>query len=227
MESIHRLLRCWAAAAILLSPAARAGTIDTWNFTEPNYYPAQNNGGNTTPYEAVGSFTGQVEADGLIELADLSAFTVQLEQNGAPVPPFTMGLSQLTLFSFNTNGGASSLDYAGTPNPNISNFCVGAATSLDANCTLNFSMTYPVGTVGVLLFGGPADISSSFPQLTLASSVTTPPPATVPEPRLTWLGGLLLAAGAAARRLRRLRESVASHRSIIMFMIGQTSRSGW
>jgi len=188
------LLGLAVAAIILVAPVAYGATIDTFAFVEPNVY--ENGVANGQLYEFAGSFTGTVESGGWIELTDLSAFQVRLDDsNGNPIPPFSMGLPSLTLFSFDINGGVSSLDFAGTPSLSVANFCIGAATSLDAACTGNFNYTYPVGTIGVLLFPGPADFSSSFADLTLVSSVTTPPPATAPEPRFGLLVGIAVLAG--------------------------------
>ena len=205
MPNTFKTLPLLAIAGLLVvSSGAYGATIDTFNFIEPNVYENGAPAGGQT-FEFAGSFTGAVEASGFIEQADLSAFTVQLaDSNGNPIPQYSMGLSSLTLFSFDANGGASSLDFAGTPEIALSNFCVGAATALDAACTFNFGYTYPVGTVGVLLLQGPADLSSSFPQITLVSSVTTPPSSAAPEPPFTLaLGILLLAGGAGISRFLR------------------------
>lgn len=178
------------STGILTSPPARGATIDTFDFTETNWSAYTVGGGVQSPVlgdTLTGSFTGTVEAGGLIEQVDLTAFSVSFSKNGNPVSGIV--LPDLTLFSYNLNGGSSSLDIAGTLGaPN--NICVGAATALDANCTLDFQVAYPAGTVGVVeLATLPDFVSSSFPTITLVSSVTT---VTTPEPHYALLVGILL-----------------------------------
>lgn len=195
----HSLAVGLIAVAALAMPSAYGSTIDTFSFTESNwdYYSFPTGVGGPTPGGTlIGSFTGVVEADGFIEQGDLSAFSAHL----FPFAP-TIGRGSLTLFSYDTNGGASTLDFAGELSQ-FTNICVGAATALDANCTDNFNVAYPAGTVGVASVGGLANfVSSSFPVIMLVSSVTTnPPPATVPEPWFTPLIGAALAGMGLVRR---------------------------
>jgi hypothetical protein len=186
------------AAGILTSPEARGATIDTLDFSESNwsFYPTLSPVSGTL----TGSFTGTVEADDLIEQGDLTSFSVS----------FTVGslfeiipLAELTLFSYNLNGGPSSLDIAGMPQP--VNICVGAATALDPNCTVDFEVAYPAGTVGVVELGDVPDfVSSSFPTITLVSSVTT---LTTPEPPYALLMAIvLIVIGLLRRRETRASE---------------------
>ena len=60
----------------------------------------------------VGSFTGTVEADGLIQLADLTSFTVIYSDSAAPDAFVAHTVHALQLFSYDTNGGPSSFDFA-------------------------------------------------------------------------------------------------------------------
>jgi hypothetical protein len=148
-----------------------------------------------------GTFTGTVEADGTIQLTDLTAFQEVFATGG-----FVTGvvpLADLTLFSFNTNGGASSLDTAGSP-ANPINICQGGAVPFDPQCTSNFTVFYPAGTFAVAEQNGtPVAIAESQPVVTLITSVTTNPPqvgATAPEPRLCLITGLVLMGIGSVRR---------------------------
>lgn len=161
--------------------ASQAATIDTFDFTEGNLTGAHENGSGQfvadAPFPGAtisGSFTGTVEPDGLIEQGDLTAFSAEVTNT-----PFgaNLSLSGLALFSYNTTGGASSLDFAGAEAP-VAIMCLGAATNLSATCTGNFSFVYPIGTNAAVLVGVPGAISANQPTITLVSSVTT----SVPEP---------------------------------------------
>jgi len=175
-----------AILAILATlPAARGTTVDTFSFTEGDWsnFSMMSNGTvtlNPIPTGILtGSFTGVVEPGGFIELADLSAFTLAYQSQS-----LTTGenLASLTLFSYDTNGGASSLDIAGLGFP--FDLCVGAAATLQAGCTANFQENFPAGTKGVVDFDGIFEVSPDQPVITLVSSVTTNPTVT-PEPQST------------------------------------------
>ena len=92
--------------------------IDTFSFSSLN-------GWSRVGTNFSGSFTGTVEASALIELSDLIAFHLSgnIEDFG-----FAGGLSNLTLFSYDTKGGASSLGFIETA------VCVGAPSVLSLTC---------------------------------------------------------------------------------------------
>lgn len=185
--------------------ASQAATIDTFDFTDSNL-----TGDHVDPTGTVlaegpfpgatisGSFTGTVEPDGLIEQGDLTAFSAELTISGSSAA--SLPLSGLALFSYNTTGGVSSLDFAGTAGPLMTTMCLGAATNLSAICTLNFKVLYPIGTNAVVIFTFPEVIGSGPPTITLVSSVTTPvPEPTSLAPFVTALG-LLAALGVRQKR---------------------------
>ena len=165
-----------------------ASTIDTFNFTQ--------NGWNVSGSAGVltGSFTGTVEADGLIEAQDVSSFSAQLAlSNGETIfyhylAPLAAGESPF--FSYAVDGGASSLDFIAT-NGVTPNLCEGAAAPLACGS--------PGTDFGFVAgFGGTMDQVT----LTLVSSVTSAPITAAPEPgsaAIAGLGFLLLGFGGFVR----------------------------
>ena len=124
------LLATVSTLSTVLSLAAvrdtRAATIDTYDFTQGGYV------GIMEPFfigAMTGRFTGAVEANGFIELADLSSLTVSVAFT------FELGMHStvtfdgpVTFFSFDTAGGSSSLALA-TADGVGATACVGAAAS--------------------------------------------------------------------------------------------------
>ena len=189
----------------------RAATIDTFDFTQVGWIEVASFLGGTVSGSVPdpggilsGSFTGTVEPSGLIELGDLTSFSDTYFDLANPGGIGLNSLFNLSLFSYNTTGGASSLDIAGSFGQLFA-ACVGAAVPLDGFCTSNFQLFYPPGTNGaiVVLARSPVEFTSNRPVITLVSSVTTPP--AVPEPStvsmlMTFLAGWLGVAGWTARR---------------------------
>lgn len=136
-----------------------------------------------------GSFSGTVEAGGLIELADLSdlsfVFTVPSTDPQAPILQFS-GHGLPSFFSFNTTGGSSSLDFTAIFDVQI---CVGAVTALV--CGLD-------GFNGSVFDGLNLFRTEDLPVVTLVSSVT----ASIPESS-TWALMLVGFAGLAFAGYRR------------------------
>jgi hypothetical protein len=194
MLKLYLTLAC-LAMGLLSTPALRAGTIDTFDFTEAGFFQFDAQTGTVGASEPgialTGSFSGTVESDGLIEPDDLNSFQVFFTSDTFEVG--SESLTNLTLFSFDTNGGASTLDFAGS-SASPMNICMGAAVPFSPQCTSDFTIFYPAGTFSAVESDGvPATISMDQPQITLVSSITTNP---TPEPRLTFLLTLGLVAGA-------------------------------
>ena len=180
------------ATAVLVPRASSATTVDTFTFTQDGWTttvinsPTMDTVGTPDPRGILtGSFTGTVEADGLIGRADLTSFGVSYQDSTAGLLFKATSPQALQLFSYNTNGGASSLDFA-VNGFGIIAACAGAAASLDATCFLEGFVLNPVGTNGVVLTNSFTQfVTLNFAQLTLQSSVTTLPPsapAATPEP---------------------------------------------
>ena len=168
---------------MVASQIAGATIIDTFSFTQVGWTKvigtsgiiqagAPDPGGMLS-----GTFSGVEEASGLIGQADLTSFSATYsDSNGSSTQ------AQAPFFSYNVNGGASSLSFAGFLEND--GFCAGQAIFLLPAC-FNFN-TYPAGTNG-LVHGGafPIFITQDQPTITLVSRITEPPPPSpvaAPEP---------------------------------------------
>ena len=174
---------------------AQADTVNTYDFRIDGWtiFPK---GQPDSSSILTGSFTAVVEPNGLIEQADLKSFTAKFSPY-----LFSWTLSDLSLFSFNTNGGASSLDFVAGVRPEEVGTCVGAAALFAADCTIGFEEFPPSGTLASIVVGNHflTETSSTQPTVTLESSlVVTPLPAALPM----FAGGLGLV-GFLARRKKR------------------------
>ena len=124
-----RILALGASAFLAMSgiaPATSATTIDTYDFTQGGYVGLPGTG------DLTGSFTGAVESDGFVELADLSSMSVTFTVTGGGA----LSSDALPLFfSFDTAGGSSSLDLITNlfTTPVQVSVCVGAAAVLGAS----------------------------------------------------------------------------------------------
>jgi hypothetical protein len=166
MRSKHAVL---FASTMFLALAglvpARAAVIDTFSFSNLN-------GWSTFGTNFSGSFTGTVEASGFIELSDLIAFQLSgtIENVG-----FAGRLSNLTLFSYDTKGGASSLGFIETAFGLT--VCGGAPSVLSLTCDPGGNN--PGSATAVVIF--PGRLASFTPDLTTVTLVSS----SVPEAS-TW-----------------------------------------
>jgi hypothetical protein len=169
----------FCAAAFVAS--SQATTIYTFDFTQNGYTPGSGGG-------ILGSFSGTADPSGYISLSNLITFS--LEDAVVPRPAF---------FSFNIDGGSSSLDVA-TVATSTQDLCIGAAAAFGGviagiNCG-------PGGNNGYLgpISAGVTFTTQQLPTVTLASMTTTqtPEPGTV---SLLAMAAVLMIFGAL--RLRR------------------------
>jgi hypothetical protein len=151
--------------AFFFATFSQATTIVTYDFTQGGYADPQAELSHGPFY---GSFSGTVEPNGLIELSNLISFSL-LSNSTAP-----------SFFSFNTSGGASSLDVALPPGALDETICVGATAAFGG--TIAGTNCGGGGSIGYNEVDGMTFTTNQLPQVTLISSVTTPTPAAAPEP---------------------------------------------
>ncbi len=187
-------------AAVFSFPAG-AGTVETFTFTQ------------TYPVDVMtGTFTGSLEPDGSIQLADLTAFSAILVNSSID----TYSLQDLQLFSFlpGANGPNSSLDFFASITSGVpGSFCVGAAAA--------FGLCGQNGNIAGDVHFRYAPNPFLFETTTQFASVNLDPPAIAPEPSTLWLWGwgiALMAAGwlrryFPARPASFSRRAVASSRN--------------
>ncbi len=179
-----------ATIAIAARMPVTAATIDTFDFSQPGY--TDDTG---APGILSGSFTGTVEASGFIENADLSSFTAQLTFSDGFTVMFpalrSLAPGGAPFFSYNVNGGASSLDFIATDEANTI-ACEGAAATLACGA--------PAGAFGIAPGFGQTDTQAS---ISLVSSVT--PVSSAPEPGTEALAGAGLIVLGMLRRARKAR----------------------
>ncbi len=173
---------------VSVPPGARAALIDTYSFSNFGDWSLVDSG------LLSGQFTGIVEPNGFIELPDLSAFSVQGFILGSPIVNGVK--ANLQFFSFDTNGGASSLGFI-APDGNTA-ACSGAPSVLDLQC--NPGGNNPASTRADILDNGfVVAFTADQTSVTLVSSVNTPEPSTWAM-MLTGLAGLGLVAAGRRRK---------------------------
>ncbi|MGH9619296.1 MAG: PEP-CTERM sorting domain-containing protein [Bryobacteraceae bacterium] len=169
----YAVLLATVAFGCVFSSPAKATTIDTYDFIQQNYSPV------VTTIE--GTFTGVPNAAGFITLSSL------ISTNFTPA-----------FFSFDINGGNSSLDLAAnvpTTGFNNSVYCIGAAAAFGGN--INGVNCGPGGSNGYIIVAGFTEVSKSQPVVTLVNSYTT-----VSEPSSLVLMSVALASLAMLLRRR-------------------------
>ena len=181
-RSVASWLSGLIGVALLAAPAHAA--VETFSFVSGSYMFS----GSPGPVDAsvTGTFSGNVEGDGYIELADLVSFNAAVHINYVYSLSGPLDLSDLTLFSYNTLGGAASLSLEGAhSSPDISgSVCMGAPAALDPKCASGstnpiamFSYSWsnlppPAVGVGVIVH------TTVAPTITLVSAAAAPEPAT-------------------------------------------------
>lgn len=156
------------ASALLPAPAAAAG----FTFSQAGF-----DGGGVFS----GSFSGAAGADGLLDLAELSAFAASFSGDTA-VGGFTLGLADLSAFSFAVGGTVLG---DGVGEGLIAT--AGAVDVLSGLAALGSQETVIGGAVGLTVS---------------AEALVVAPAVVIPEPGTAWLLGAGLAA-LAARSWRR------------------------
>jgi hypothetical protein len=175
-------------ASVGVAPRAGAAVIDTFSFSNNAGWSSLNTGFS-------GQFTGTVEPTGFIELSDLSSFQI----SGA-VAGLNFGRSNLTFFSYDTGGGASSLGLIDTLSIGVV-VCGGAPSVLSLAC--NPRGNNPPSTLAAIVIGSlPPIVTPDLTAVTLVSSVNTG----VPEPS-TWAMLALGFAGLGFAGYRRSKRS--------------------
>lgn len=195
---MKRLIALGSAAFIALTglaPCAHAAVVDTFSFSNVGDWSRVDTG------FVSGQFTGTVEPNGFIELADLSAFSVEGFLIGRPVLLID-DKAKLQFFSYDTKGGASSFGFIVEDSPVAA--CSGAPSVLDLEC--NPGGNNPAQTGAVILVDGFVDATTpDQTSVTLASSVSAPEPSTWAM-MLTGFAGLGLLGARRARKGRARRS---------------------
>jgi hypothetical protein len=158
------LLAATALAFCSVAGSARASVVDTYSFTQGGYSdPGVGSGGTLS-----GTFTGTVEANGYIELADVQSISA------------TLTVGYLMRFAYGP--------------PEFFSFLPGSDSTLDLETGTVLGGFLCVGAVAAFAFdqcGGYGGVNGIFnvattqelPALTLISSVVTPaPPVPMPQP---------------------------------------------
>jgi PEP-CTERM motif len=209
-----------ALGAILVSSAASAVTIDTFNFTFSTGWMRRNPPGAPVAdpgASLVGSFVGVVEPDalGTIALADLTSFVASFtdsEEFGIGGATLLSGLSTLSSFNFETLGGAGTFSFGQSMSPGSgkSAACAGFFSLLsDFSCSF-LAQDTPGENAFILahVLGVPYAFTADLPTITLVSSVTT----AVPEPGSWALFGIGVVSIALIRRRKTRTDASARDR---------------
>ena len=179
--------------ALALAVSGRAATIDTYDFSQSGY---QANGAVFNPL--VGSFSGQVEANGLIEISDLTSFVGISIDNQRIACWTTYARHRCAGILFLQYPGRRQRSGPGGPAADGEiKVCVGAAAAFGG--TIAGVNCGPGGSTGYIFFaGGSFAETNELQQIRLVDSVTTPAPAAAAEPgTLPLFASALILLGAA------------------------------
>lgn len=191
------------ASLSLFAHQGIAATVDTFSFEQPHYFIIDGHLGDAP---VSGSFSGTPNAAGIITLDSLISLTLS--------PSFAVSAS---FFSFDINGGGSTLDFAGKSS--FGGACVGAAAAFGG--TINGVYCGPGGYNGFLqetLDGKPLYFATGhIATVTLVSSVTDPSGAISPEPTSWALFGSGLFIAMSLRKARKLAASRRARFALFLF----------
>jgi PEP-CTERM motif len=177
-------LSAWVGIALLAAPAHAA--VESFSFVSGSY---SINGEEGPPYidgGISGTFSGNIESNGLIELGDLVSFEATIHFSDVVSLSGPLDLGDLTQFSYNPTGGASSLAFMGNhSSPDVSGIaCMGAFAVLDPACAITspnpVAMFHYSWTMSGSFFS--TDVTA---YTRVAPTITLIPPAAAPEPA-TW-----------------------------------------
>ncbi len=204
-RSVASQLSGLIGVALLAAPAHAA--VETFSFVSGSY---SINGESGPPYidaGITGTFSGNVESDGYVRLADLISFAATVYFNNVDSVSGPLDLSDLSLFSYNPEGGPATLFVKGShSSPNISGIaCMGLPAVADPDCAI----TSP-NPIAIFHYSW-TNVSQSLSGLdvtaytTVAPTITLIPSTAAPEPS-TWA---LMALGFAGLGLVGRRRSLA------------------
>ncbi|HEY1300290.1 MAG TPA: hypothetical protein VGF07_07315 [Stellaceae bacterium] len=164
---------------------ARSAVVDTFAVTQSGWAATEITAEGLTLGAAdpggilTGTFTATVEPNGLILLADLTAFSDSYSDSAAK-GILSVGLADLTSFFYDPTEGSGSLQVAGTFGKDQT--CEGNAVQNTPDCSGDESIIYAAGIDGAIFRAGlplPSLLTIDAPEITLVSSTPAP---VVPEP---------------------------------------------
>jgi PEP-CTERM motif-containing protein len=193
-------LAAMMGVALLTTPAYAA--VETFSFVSGSYMRA----GTADPIDAAitGTFSGNVEGDGYIRLGDLVSFEATIHFSDVIAVTGPLDLGDLSLFSYNTDGGPATLFVKGRhSSPDISGLaCMGLPTVADPDCAAGSPNPIAMFHYAWSHLPGPLTGADVIVYTTVAPTITLISTSPVPEPS-TWALMALGFAGlglAAARR---------------------------